>query len=320
MGLQITLILIAIFALGAGWVVIWYRSAKASQIQKRIYKRLATISQGRGLPVRLTTDEILSVIPWLNAKLYRHPGFLQWQGLMRKVGWKIRIDQVLILNAILIILLPMLLLLLGFNGLLTALLTGILMSAPWVLLAKKLATRQNQLEQQLPDVLDFISRAMQAGHTFLGALQLVSSESQEPIRSEFQRAFQEISLGKTIQDAMADLSKRINCSEMGYFAVAVFINQEVGGNLANLITGVSSLIRDRLKSKLKLNALTAEARASAWVLSLLPVVMALTMTWLRPEFISVFWKDPVGQSLVGYTLLVYLLGILWMQRLSKIRI
>jgi tight adherence protein B len=289
-------------------------------MQKRIYKRIKAISDGRELRARLNTDEVMSRYPRWNEWLKRQPRLFQLQGLLHKMGWNIRIDQILILNGLSVMLLPVLLVQLGLTLLLSVLLTAFMMMVPWVVLWQKLVQRQTQLERQLPDVLDFISRAMQAGHTFLGSLQLVASESQEPIRSEFQRTFQEISLGKTVQDAMSDLSKRIDCSEMSYFAVAVFINQEVGGNLANLINGVSGLIRDRLKNKLKLNALTSEARASAWVLGSLPFIMALLMFWLRPDFIRVLWNDPTGQSLLGYAVLLLLGGIVWMQRLAKIRV
>lgn len=179
--------------------------------------------------------------------------------------------------------------------------------------------RQELLEEQLPNILDFISRGMQAGHTFVSSLQMAAVESPEPIASEFQLTFQEISFGKTIQSAMDDLARRVDCQEMRYFAVAVFINHEVGGNLAALLTSVAQLIRERLKLKLSIHALTGEARTSAWILGALPFVVGLLLFIVRPEFISLLWTDPQGRSMMFYTVVLMLIGIYWMSRLSRIK-
>lgn len=196
---------------------------------------------------------------------------------------------------------------------------GIVGALPFLTIRMLVARRQAELEEQLPNILDFISRAMQAGHTFVGSLQMASDESPEPIGSEFKEAFREINFGKSVQNAMSDLAERIDCPEMRYFAVAVFINHEIGGNLASLLSGVATLIRERLKLKMSVHAMTSEARVSAWILGLLPFAVALILFAVRPDFISVLWREPAGRTMLGYTLVLMGVGILWMQRLSKIR-
>ena len=203
-----------------------------------------------------------------------------------------------------------------FISLIAAFIIGFL---PFLLLRMLVSRRQAILERQLPHILEYISRAMQAGHTFVGSLKLAAEESPEPIGSEFEKAFREINFGKSVQNSMSDLAHRIDCPEMRYFAVAVFINHEIGGNLAHLLTGVATLIRDRLKLKLSVHALTSEARVSAWILGLLPFAVALILFAVRPDFISVLWREPSGRTMLSYTLILMIVGVIWMQRLSKIR-
>jgi tight adherence protein B len=236
-----------------------------------------------------------------------------------KLKWSLRCDQFLLLALLLAIFFDLLLNKLGSSFLLSLLFALIVASIPFIYMRVELNKRQVKLETQLPEILDFISRAMQAGHTFIGSLQLAANDAREPIASEFQRTFQEINFGRSVQHAMADLSNRIDCPEMRYFAVAVFINQEIGGNLASLISGVSTLIRERIKTKMTLHAMTSEARSSAWILSILPFAVALLMFFVRPDFIGVLWKEPSGRSMVGYTMVLLFVGILWMQRMAKIR-
>jgi tight adherence protein B len=190
---------------------------------------------------------------------------------------------------------------------------------PFLTIRMLVTRRQTVLEEQLPNILEFISRAMQAGHTFVGSLQMAAEESPEPIGSEFQEAFREINFGKPVQMAMGDLALRIDCPEMRYFAVAVFVNHEIGGNLATLLSGVAVLIRERLKLKMSVHAMTSEARVSAWILGLLPFAVGLILFAVRPDFIATLWREPAGRTMMAYTLVLMTVGVLWMQRLSKIR-
>ena len=210
-------------------------------------------------------------------------------------------------------------LILGFQFLLSIASASLIGVLPFLSIRHLVNRRQMQLEEQLPNILEFISRAMQAGHTFVGSLQMAATESPEPIGSEFQEAFREINFGKSVQDAMSDLAQRIDCPEMRYFAVAVLVNHEIGGNLASLLNGVATLIRERLKLKMSVHAMTSEARVSAWILGLLPFAVALILFAVRPDFISVLWREPAGRSMIAYTLLLMVIGVFWMQRLSKIR-
>ena len=309
-----------IFFMGMAYALYSFWKMRYGRMRARINKRLAVIS-GADLttPLERTNVEVLSNNARLNALLLKVRVARYFHDCILKLNWSMRCDQFILLLILLVVIPAYILEKLDVPFLLVISISFIIAFLPIIIMWVKLGQRQAKLERQLPEILDFISRAMQAGHTFIGSLQLASSEAQEPIGSEFQRAFQEINFGRSVQHAMADLSTRINCAEMRYFAVAVFINQEIGGNLSSLIKGVASLTRERLKSKMILHALTSEARASAWILSALPFVVGLAMVLIRPEFVSVLWKEPAGRSMVGYGLVLMFFGIAWMQRMAKIR-
>lgn len=201
--------------------------------------------------------------------------------------------------------------------LLAALLIGAL---PYALLSYLERRRQQKLESQLPDVLEFIARAMQAGHAFNSALQMAATESPQPIGFEFQTAFNQVNLGMPVQKAMKGLAQRIDCADMRYFSVAVLINREVGGDLAGLLRNVADLIRARLKLRLSIRAITAEGRISAWILGLLPFALAGILTLFNPTYIAPLWQEPVGQRLVLYALVFMGIGVLWMVQLTRVKI
>lgn len=316
----LSLLSFTIFFTGLAYALFSIWKMRYGRMRARIDKRLSIFTNENLLtPVRRTNVVLFSSNQKLNDLLKKIKLAQYFQESLQKLNWTIRCDQFFVLILLLAIFPAYILAKLGAPALLTLSFSLILALLPIIVMWIKLGQRQAKLERQLPEILDFISRAMQAGHTFIGSLQLASSEAQEPIGSEFQRAFQEINFGRSVQHAMADLSTRINCAEMRYFAVAVFINQEIGGNLASLIQGVAGLIRERLKTKMVLHAMTSEARTSAWILSALPFVVGLAMVLVRPEFVSVLWQDPSGRSMVGYALVLMIFGIAWMQRMAKIK-
>ena len=323
MNLQFIFVVFALssFVLGFLFALFSYLSKRFGHKQLKIERRLLAISSEElRMNSKPLAPSLLSSNVHLNAWLGKHALALKIQEAINKLKWEVRLDQFMLIVAILFIATDLILLKSGASFLL-ALLCGFISAAlPPIYLTYELTKRQEKLETQLPEILDFIARAMQAGHTFAGSLQMAANESREPIASEFQKTFQEISFGRSIQDSMSDLSARINCAEMRYFAVAVFVNQEIGGNLSSLINGVAKLVRERLQAKRTLHAMTSEARSSAWILSVLPFAVALLMTIVRPDFIGVLWREPTGRAMVGYTLVLMFLGIIWMQRMAKIRV
>ncbi|NVH76526.1 type II secretion system F family protein [Paraburkholderia sp. JPY432] len=180
--------------------------------------------------------------------------------------------------------------------------------------------RIRQLERQLPDVCDMLSRALRSGHAFTGAIDMVGAEFAEPMSGEFRIVFDEINYGVSISEALTNLATRVPIRDLRYFVIAVVIQRETGGNLAEVLDGITALIRDRFKLFDKVRVLSAEGRMSAWVLGLLPFGVGGAMMAINPGFLNVLWWDPAGVRMIAVASVAMLFGILWMRHIVKIRV
>jgi tight adherence protein B len=191
---------------------------------------------------------------------------------------------------------------------------------PFVWLSWKRAGRMKRLEAQLPDAVELIARALRAGHAFPPALQMVAEEMPDPIASEFATAFEEISYGIPVPEALGSLADRVPIDDLRFFSVAVILQRETGGNLAEILDNISTLVRERFKLLGTVRVLSAEGKLSAWILSLLPFAAALMLNLVSPGFMDVLWDDPAGIQLIFAALFAMCLGVVWMWRVVKIRV
>ncbi|RQT07996.1 type II secretion system F family protein [Burkholderia contaminans] len=180
--------------------------------------------------------------------------------------------------------------------------------------------RMRKLERQLPDICDMISRALRSGHSFTSTLGMVGDEFPDPMGGEFRVTFDEVNYGVSLHDALMNLATRVPVQDLRYFVIAVLIQRETGGNLAELLDCISALIRERFKLFDKVRVLSAEGRLSAWILGLLPFGTAAVMALLNREFLSVLWEDPAGIRMVGTMLVSMLFGLFWIRRIVRIRV
>jgi tight adherence protein B len=233
---------------------------------------------------------------------------------------KMSVNQLIFLSIFLFIVIFILSLLLNISFWASAIFALLIASIPYAWVSYKYGRRQKLLERQLPDILDFIARSMQAGHDFNSALKLAAMESPMPISGEFQLVFDEVNFGGTIHHSMEGLSQRIDCSDVRYFAIAVLINREIGGDISSLLKNVATLIRDRLTFKDTVYAMTAEGRVSAIILGVMPFLIGVLIFYVSPGFVDVLWTDPAGQKMFIYAFLLMLFGGFWMYRLVQIKV
>jgi tight adherence protein B len=175
-------------------------------------------------------------------------------------------------------------------------------------------------EQQLPDALDLMGRALRAGHAFSGALKMVGEEMPEPVAGEFRTTFDELNYGINLQDALQNMATRVPSDDLRYFVVAVLIQRETGGNLTELLDSISMLIRARLRLMGTIRVLSAEGRLSAWILGLLPFFVAIILNIINPKFMSILWTDPTGLKLVWIMSAMMVVGIFWMRKVIRIHV
>ncbi|HEX9172571.1 MAG TPA: type II secretion system F family protein [Telluria sp.] len=194
------------------------------------------------------------------------------------------------------------------------------MGVPLVLARRARARRLIRIEYQLPDAADFIARALRAGHSFTNVLQIVGNELPEPLSGEFRIAREEINYGVPMNEALHNMAERIPLTDLRYLIIAVLIQRESGGNLAEILGNISTIIRGRLKLAAQVRVLSAEGRMSAWILGLLPFGVMAAMLIVNPGYVSMLWTDPVGIQVLWYGLGMIVFGVIWLRKVIRIRI
>ena len=208
-------------------------------------------------------------------------------------------------------------------ALLKALLLALIIAAiggavPTLLLRMSLSRREERLREQLPDVLTILASSLRAGHSFMQSLDTVAKEIAHPAAAEFQRVVAEIRLGRAAEDALEALADRVGSADFKWAVLAVNIQREVGGNLAEILDNVSDTLRERAMLRRQIKVLTAEGRLSAWVLALLPFGIGLYMTAVNPKYISLLVTTTMGLVMLGTAFVMLVLGILWMRKIVDI--
>ena len=191
---------------------------------------------------------------------------------------------------------------------------------PLTLVRRARKRRLARIEEQLPEAADFIARALRAGHSFTNVLQIVGNELPEPLSADFRIAREEINYGVPMAEALHNMAARIPLTDLRYLIIAVLIQRETGGNLAEILTSISHIIRERLKLVAKVRVLSAEGRMSAWILGLLPFGVAGMLLLTNGDYISILWTDPTGIKLLWGALVMILIGVFWLRKMIRIHI
>jgi tight adherence protein B len=191
---------------------------------------------------------------------------------------------------------------------------------PLALVRRARRRRLARIEMQLPDAADFIARALRAGHSFTNVLQIVGNELPEPLSGEFRVAREEINYGVPLGEALHNMAARIPLTDLRYLVIAILVQRETGGNLAEILDNISHIIRGRLKLAAQVRVLSAEGRMSAWILGLLPFAVLGVMLAVNPDYIRMLWTDPAGLRLLQYALAMMIVGVVWLRKVIRIRI
>ena len=210
------------------------------------------------------------------------------------------------------------LLLVGFpSGLVVALFAAI---GPVVFLELRRKRRLRKFETQLPDVLTLLAGSMRAGFSFAQGLEAVAEEAPEPSGRELQRCFTESRLGRPIEDSMEDSANRMHSVDLMWAVMAIRIQREVGGNLAELLDTVATTMTERERLKHEMLALTAEGRLSAWILGVFPPGFALVLYGIQPDYMKVLFQNGIGVIAVIVSAVMAGIGFLWLRRMMQIEV
>jgi tight adherence protein B len=317
--LAIVCFLAVVLALEGGYML-WksYRGTYAVQIQRR----LQALSAGghAGIDAAILKQRVLSRSAQLERVILQMPRVERLDRVIMQSGMELTVASFLGTSAtfaaaglLLWVFLP-----LPFWTAPVFIFVPAILPGAYVL--RKRSKRLRAIEEQLPDALELMSRAMRAGHAFASSVQMVSEEGPEPIRSEFKIAFDEINYGVATHDALMNLATRVPITDLRFFVIAVAIQRETGGNLAELLSNLAALMRARFKLLGTIRVLSTEGRMSGWILTILPFALLGAINAINPKFMSILWTDAAGIKAMWMGLTLMIIGIVWMWRVVKIRV
>ena len=188
----------------------------------------------------------------------------------------------------------------------------------WVLFRRR--RRLAKFGSQLSDALELIARALRSGHSLAAAMELVATEMSEPISTEFSQVYEEQNLGVSIDEALDSMTLRVPNLDLKFFATAVVLQRQTGGDLAEILDKIGHLIRERYKILGQVQALTGEGRLSGIVLLALPPVLFLAVYRLNPDYASVLFTDPMGKKMLVGAGISMLLGALVIRKIVNIKV
>lgn len=308
-------------ALACEGAYLWWNASRGPEA-RRMVDRLRAISAGGHGEERasLLKQRVLSESPAFARFLQRLPRIGSVDRLLVQSGLGLSVGELFGLTFCLAAGGLVAVLLLGRGWLLGLAALAVFALLPTLYVLRARSRRLVVLENQLPEGIDLMVRALRAGHAFPTALQMVGEEMPEPLGGEFRILFDEINYGVKLQDALLNLASRVPSTDLRYFVVAVLIQRETGGNLAELLDSIATLIRSRLKLLGQIRTLSAEGRLSAWILSLLPFAAAAMLNVVNPDFMAVLWRDATGLKLIWTALFMMAFGIWWMRRIIRIHV
>ncbi len=280
--------------------------------QRKVQSRLKILSaSGPGIEaVDISKKKVLSELPWLNDMLLKASFLPRLERILSQSGTSRPLGFFVILSVLLF-----------FSGYLFASVMRIsllkmvipslfMATAPLFYVVHKRKKRMEKFERQLPEALELVARALKAGHAFTGGLRLVAEEFGDPVGVEFGKTVDEINFGMAVPDALMNLTQRVECEDLKFFVVAVIVQRETGGNLADIFDSLGRLIRERFKFQGRVRVLSAEGKMSATVLISMPFFLVGTLSIMNPEYINVLFFDPLGPVLIVIALTLMGLGAL----------
>jgi tight adherence protein B len=293
---------------------------KRAKLQKRLNEALMHSAQTEDIDVVLARNELMSEIPMINRTMINIQAALQLKRMLDQADLHITPSRLLMFSfmagmlgglaaSVLTVFIPLMVM----AGLVCA-------AIPLVHVWWRRKRRFDAFLEQLPDALDLISRALSAGHAFSEALHMVSMEMPEPVATEFRKAYEEQNLGLSVKLALENLTQRMPLLDLKMCVTAVLIQRETGGNLAEILEKVAYTIRERFRIMGDLKTLTTSSRMSAWLLCGLPIFVAVAVTVMNPDYMSVLWKDQRGHYLIAAALLLQITGMLIVRKILKIKI
>ena len=320
------MITIAVFA--AVFIVIALLMAAAGagtmEQQKQTLNRLDSLlvgtRAGNDETLDIRREELLSTIPWLNRWLQKIDLFPKLRLLLSQADLKWTVGGLFLMCAFVWVITANAIYWRTGAILFSIVLGSIAAAAPLGYVLSKRSSRFDRFEERLPDALDMMVSALRAGHSFTSAMGTAAREASQPVAGELKTCVDEQNFGLELRNAMLNLATRVPIDDVRMIVTAILIQKESGGNLAEILEKVASIIRDRFRLKRQIRVFTAQGRLTGWILAILPVVLGLGLYMVNPDNMSLLWKRSIGVKLLWTASIMTLVGALIIRKIIRVRI
>jgi tight adherence protein B len=197
-------------------------------------------------------------------------------------------------------------------------LLGYFLPRMWV--GRRIGSRLNAFNKQLPDTISLLSNSLRAGSSFLQSIELVSRETPAPMGSEMGRVVREVNLGLSMEEALSNMVRRIKSDDLDLMVTAIGVQQQVGGNLAEILDTIAFTIRERVRIKGEIRTLTAQGRYSGYLVAFLPIAIMITLNFINPEFMQPLFTELIGQILLVVGGIMMLIGFFAIRKITDIKV
>ena len=193
-------------------------------------------------------------------------------------------------------------------------------TAPFGWLMHRRSSRLKRFEEQFPEALDLLSRAIRAGHALQTALGMVADELPDPVGPEFKKTFDQQNFGLPLRDALNEMAARIAILDVRFFVTAVLIQRDTGGNLSEILDNLAHVVRERFKIRRQVRVHTAHGRFTGYVLLALPAALAVALSFINPEHMQTLFHERMGQMMLMGAIVMQTVGFLWIRQVIKIEV
>jgi tight adherence protein B len=311
------LVALGLFALG---FLVDRRNARARLIRERLATVEKPAEREPTEELALLRDEMLSEIPAVDTLLRRSAHIANLQTMLSQADLEMRAGNFLFLCMVSAAAFALGCLLAtgsGFFAAVAAVVGGLM---PYSFVSYRRSRRFREFEELFPEAIDTLARAVRAGHAFTTALELITSEINEPVAGEFRKLFEEQKFGMPVRDALLNLTQRMPLVDVKFFVTAVMLQRETGGNLAEILDNLSYVIRERFKIMRQVRVYTAQGRLTMLLLMGLPPIIVVSMLLMNPAFIRPLFADPIGHALVVVGITLQTLGYFVIRRIIQIQV
>jgi len=320
------MLMIVMFLIGAGTVIGAYAAityVPGVLAQRQLDQRLSDVSA----PIGLSSDEASVIkhedkgpLPAID-RLMAHTNAGSWlKTLIQQSGVKTTPGAIVSISLVFALLLGVIVFVFVPQGYLAVPAAAIGGSLPFAYLVYSRSRRMKRFEEQFPEALDLLARALRAGHAFQTTLGMIGDELSAPVGPEFKKTFEQQNFGLPLRDSLHQLTERVPLLDVRFFVTAVLIQRETGGNLAEILDNLGHVVRERFKIRRQVRVHTAHGRFTAVVLLSLPAALGVALTFLNPEHMHVLFTEHLGQMMLIIAMVMQAIGFVWIRQVIKIEV